>query len=196
MSTVDKANGSEKANRSKMDDGSRKTIRSKKDNGSKRDNTSGTIADSIKLGQKLDYNGQDLLPVGWMRFSCEYQGWEEYWCLTKDGAGLWLCSESATMAIQKRTLLTEPIVVSDLKFGAHISFRGQRFIVAETGEAVVTASEGTNPEGLREGDTFGYSHLTAADGQIVTFETLKGKLTVFEGHWINPSLLRIKGGAQ
>lgn len=167
-----------------------------------------TIADTpslIKLFQPFHYQSKPYLPVGQVRFDYGRGFWDEWWVLEqKTGKGQWLSVDEGDYALE------QPIAIDCLAaarqgatalrkqlqqkktFSLQLPKQDKETVrVTELGEGVCLGFAGELPELLQLNERFDYAHLSGAQQRLYTVEISGDKISLFQGYWIDPFLIKV-----
>ena len=140
----------------------------------------------VHLGQDFHANRQTYTPVGHLRFSYGPGWWDEFWCLTPDGSGVWLSVDEGDYALERPLQRSRwPVVM-----GKTTTFDGTSYEMSETDTATCIAFRGQLPEVAQLGEPHRYTNFVSAEGDALSRETWTENGTEaeawFAGEWLDP----------
>lgn len=157
------------------------------------------IASPLSIGYSGRHGSRQFTVVGQVQLDHGTGPWNE-WCLLLD-SGAWAWYAEA----QGETLLTSRMdgaeggmpAWSSVKPGTAVELGGKVFVVAEIGDAVVTAARGELPTRIAPGSRRRYADLRGPDDAFATLDYGVGERCedVFVGKTVDPAALGIDAAA-
>ncbi len=126
------------------------------------------IQSVVSLGACGRWKKKDFRVIGQIQLDHGSGPWNE-WCLLLDETEhVWLAEAQGELLIFKRHDELNVPPAADLEPGKPMFLGNTYFVVAEVGEARVTAAAGELPEPVVPGETYPYADARGADDQIAT----------------------------
>lgn len=150
----------------------------------------------MQVGARGSWKGRGFEVAGVLRKGRARVRWNEWAVAFDDGASGWLAEGNGIWQIFPDPGLERKKVPAydDLKVGRTLDMFDARWFILEVGEAAVTAAEGALPEGVVQGQRFGYADLREVGGvRTATIDYADAPPTIYLGEAVDLPALGLSG---
>jgi DNA-directed RNA polymerase subunit RPC12/RpoP len=147
----------------------------------------------FELGHRYRYGDLLLEPAGMLHYGYGRGFWDEWWCETDRGAGVWVSVDEGDFVMEQRQSSEGAPPLAQLKKNPGLKMFNTNWIATEFGEASFEGMAGAVPEVVKPGRTFHYVHLSAPGRQLITLEydDPQASPDVYLGEWMDPFLIEV-----
>jgi hypothetical protein len=147
----------------------------------------------FELGRQYRYGDLLLMPAGMLRFNYGRGTWDEWWCQTDRGQGVWISVDEGDFVMEQPQPNLALPALAQIRQQPRLELFNATWIATEFGEASYEGMSGAVPEVVQPGRTFHYVHLSAPGRQLITLEYDDPEAApgVFLGEWMDPFLIEV-----
>lgn len=142
----------------------------------------------FEIGRQYRYGDLLLMPTGWLRFSYGRGTWDEWWCETDRGQGVWISVDEGDFVMEQSQPKLSLPPLAEIKQKQGLDLFNSHWIATEFGQAHYEGMAGAIPELVTPDRHFDYVHLSAPGRQLITLEYdhPEAEPAVFLGEWLDP----------
>ena len=150
----------------------------------------------LNLYEYFKYDKKKYLPVGCVQYEYDLGFWNEWWCLTSSQQGVWITVDEGSITIEERIDLNEGVGSFDNYRVGQLCDLGKHGMmqVVEKKECTLVAARGELPFKIKIGEQLKYIDLINQKGETFSMQFFSGNsFELFQGQWIDPFKIEIKG---